>query len=181
MSLAAVAYERGFHIDDFMAAVSGRLHAQGFRLCGVVQENVGSDDCATMILVDLASTQRFGISQALGACARGCRLDPHGLIEASARLEQAIGPDVDLIVLNKFGKEEAEEGGGLRGVIARALDIGVPVLIAVRPPYDEAWNEFHGGFSATLPAELESVASWCVKAIAAWRAGCASAAAEAAP
>ena len=169
MTLAAITYERGFFIDDFMAEVSRRLRDDGVRLCGLTQENIG-DECATMMLVDLGTDTRFGISQYLGACARGCRLDPHGLAEAGVRLEQGIGDDTDLLIINKFGKAEAEEGGGLRGAVARAMEVGVPVLTAVRPPYDEAWAHFHGGYSTALAPELDAVLAWCAQAIAERRA-----------
>jgi hypothetical protein len=167
--LAAITYERGFFIDDFMAEVSRRLRADGMRLCGLTQENIGKE-CATMVLVDLGSQDRFGISQYLGACAHGCRLDPHGLAEAGVRLEQGIDEATDLLIINKFGKAEAEEGGGLRGAVARAMELGVPVLTAVRPPYDAAWAQFHGGYSSALPQDLAAVLAWCAEAIAVRRA-----------
>jgi hypothetical protein len=169
VSLAAITYERGFFIDDFMADVTRRLSADGVRLCGLVQQNGGPENCASMTLIDITSTEAFGISQALGACARGCRLDPHGLVEAGMRLEGAIGAGADLLVLNKFGKAEAEEGGGLRGAVARAMELDIPVLTAVRPPYDQSWAEFHGGYAAALPPQLDAVLAWCTAAVAARR------------
>ena len=122
-----------------------------------------------MTLIDVASTTRFGISQALGSCAHGCRLDPHGLVDAGARLEQALEASADLLVLNKFGKAEAEEGGGLRGAVVRAIELGVPVLTAVRQPYDAPWAEFHGGYAVALPPEIDAVLHWCEAAVAARR------------
>jgi hypothetical protein len=164
-------YERGFHIDDLMAAVVRRLRQDGLNLCGLVQENPdGASGCASMVLVDVASRTRFGISQALGSCARGCRLDPHGLVDAGARLEQALDEKADLLVLNKFGKAETEEGRGLRGALIRAVELDVPVLTAVRSPYDVAWADFHGGCATTLPPEIDVILDWCVAATAARRA-----------
>lgn len=181
MSLAAIAYQRGFHINDFMAALARQLAADGVRLCGLVQENSGDEDCGPMALIDLASTDRFGISQDLGSCSQGCRLDPHGLAEAGTRLEQAIVPDIELLLLNKFGKAEAEEGAGLRTVVARAIELGIPVLTTVRAPYDAAWANFHGGYAETLPPDAASVLAWCTKAVAARRAETAKPAAGVAP
>jgi hypothetical protein len=164
-------YERGFRIDELMAAVVRRLRGDGLKLCGLVQENLdGSTGCATMTLVDVASRTRFGISQALGSCAHGCRLDPHGLVDAGARLEQALDANADLLVLNKFGKAETEEGRGLRGALVRAVELDVPVLTAVRPPYDAAWADFHGGCATALPPEIDAILDWCVAATATRRA-----------
>jgi hypothetical protein len=158
--LAAIVYEAGFPVDAFMAAVAGTLRAEGMRVGGAVQRNTGSTACSVMSLEDLSTGERFGISQQLGAYARGCRLDPRGLASATARLEAAAMDSLDLLVLNKFGKAEAD-GGGLRGVLARALERGVPALTAVRPPYAEAWLAFHGGLAADLPPCRDAALDWC--------------------
>lgn len=160
-TLAAVVYQAGFHVDEFLAEIARRLAAQGMRLGGVVQENAGPRSaCAAMTLVDLASRGRFGISQDLGMAAAGCRLDPRGLADAESPLAAMMSADPDLIILNKFGKAEAE-GGGLRGILVRAIEREIPVLTAVRPPYTEAWERFHGGLAVALPPEAEAVQAWC--------------------
>lgn len=170
MSLAAITYERGFHIDDFLSDLVRRLSADGVRVCGLVQSNDGIGNCGSMTLTDIASTEQFGISQALGSLSEGCRLDPRGLVEAGSRIEGAIAIDADLLILNKFGKAEAEEGGGLRTVVARAVELGIPVLTAVRPPYEQSWTEFHGGFATALPPDADAVMAWCRAAVARRRA-----------
>lgn len=173
VSLAAIIYDKGFRIDDFMAAVVSRLDAEGIRVCGLVQENFGDDpNCSVMTLVDLGSSGRFGISQRLGADARGCRLDPHGLAAAGGQLDQALAGGADLLVLNKFGKAEAEQGAGLRSTVSRALDVGLPVLTAVRPPYTAGWADFHGGLAAELAPDLDTVLAWCRTAAATRHSAC---------
>ena len=158
MSLAAIIYDKGFRIDDFMASVAARLAAEGVRVRGLVQENFGDDpNCSVMTLVDLGSSGRFGISQDLGEHARGCRLDPHGLAEAGGQLDQALAGGADLLVLNKFGKAEAEQGAGLRSTVARAIEHGVPVLTAVREPYDRGLGRTStAALSTALAPELET-------------------------
>jgi hypothetical protein len=160
--LAAVAYQAGFGIDAFLATVAHRLQAEGMKLAGVIQDNAGDADiaCSRMSLVDLAASARFRISQDLGALASGCRLDPRGLIEAESKLVAAIGTGADLVVLNKFGRAEAE-GGGLRNAFVRAIETGVPVLTAVRPPYMVPWARFHGTLAVELPPDFEAVCTWC--------------------
>ncbi len=162
--LAAIIYETGFSIDEFMGAVAAALQSDGLRVRGAIQHNVGPAPCAAMTLVDLATGERFGISQELGAYARGCRLDPRGLADAAAWLDAAVDGDLDLLVLNKFGKAEAE-GSGLRGAFARAVDARVPVLTAVRSPYTDAWYSFHGGLAADLPPCHDVVLAWCRAAV----------------
>lgn len=163
--LAAVVYRSGFPIDGFMATVAHELRAAGLDVAGVIQENAGDapTPCAAMDLTDLADGTRTRISQDLGPHAEGCRLDPQALTRLDAPLDRRIAARPDLLLLNKFGKAEAE-GDGLRAVLARALERGVPVLTAVRPPHTEAWQAFHGGLAVELAPDLDAVLAWCRRA-----------------
>ena len=160
--LAAVVYQAGFRIDELLTRTANLLRAERFRLGGTLQENMPgvAGHCSTMTLVDLASRRRFRISQDLGTQAEGCRLDAAGLSEIGALLDRGLGHEVELLILNRFGKAEAE-GGGLRSAFARAMDAGVPVLTAVRPPYTEAWSEFHGQLAIDLTPDMNAVLAWC--------------------
>ena len=66
--LAAVVYDAGFKIDDFLGRIAGMLRADRTNLAGVLQENARDDTgvCSAMTLVDLGSQRRFRISQDLG-------------------------------------------------------------------------------------------------------------------
>ncbi|MCC6948365.1 MAG: DUF2478 domain-containing protein [Bradyrhizobiaceae bacterium] len=168
--IAAVGHEAGFPIDRFLSAVASTLRAENVRLGGAVQQDpaqsdsaVGGTCCADMVLVDLASGARVIISQDLGAEAQACRLDTGSLAEMGRRLEDAIDESIDLVILNKFGKAEAE-GGGFRSVIARAMEIGVPLLTAVAQPHREPWQNFHGGFAVELAPTADEVLAWCRRA-----------------
>lgn len=162
--LAAIVYAQGFAIDALMLGIADALRRGGVHVRGVVQENAGRGPCADMTVVDLASGERFAISQELGAGARGCRLDPRGLAEVAARTDAAMGGDFDLLLLNKFGRAEAE-GDGLRSVLAGAVAAGIPVLTSVRAPYLESWAAFHGGLAAELPPRLDAAVAWCRRVI----------------
>lgn len=163
--LAAIAYEARFPIDELIGRVALALSKEGVRVGGAVQENVqepreDGSCCATMTIIDLSSGESFKISQDLGMDSRGCRLDPQGLVEIEGKLFAAIDSGVDIFILNKFGRAEAE-GDGLRGVLAYAIEAGVPVLTAVRAPYDGAWQEFQGGLARKLAPDFDSVLQWC--------------------
>ncbi len=164
--LAAIRYETGFPIDDFLHLVADRLRANDVDLAGVLQENTAGAPgrCSAMTLIDLASRRRFGISQDLGAEAEGCRLDAQGLSAVGALLDRPFDDHAELLMLNRFGTAEAE-GNGLRSAFARAIDAGIPILTAVRPPYLEAWAQFHGGLAVDLPADLSPVLGWCSDAV----------------
>lgn len=169
--LAAIGYQSGFPIDDLLSSVAKRLRAEGVGLAGALQENVAGAAglCSAMTLVDLATQRRVGISQNLGAEAEGCRLDAQGLSEIGALLDRPFEKNVELLMLNRFGVAEAE-GNGLRPVLARAIDAGIPVLTAVRPPYLEAWAEFQAGLAVELPSAIEPVLAWCREAVGELRA-----------
>ena len=96
--------------------------------------------------------------------AEGCRLDARGLSEIGALLDRTLDQHIELLLLNRFGTAEAE-GGGLRSVFVRAIEAGIPILTAVRPPYLEAWAEFHGGLAVDLPPDLDRVLAWCSDAV----------------
>jgi hypothetical protein len=172
MRLAAIRYEAGFPIDEFLGRVADRLRAEHIRLGGALQENApgGETHCAAMSLVDLATRKRFRISQDLGTLAEGCRLDAQGIAEFVALFDRASQDNVELLTLNRFGKAEAE-GGGLRPVFARAMEAGIPVLTAVRAPYTEAWAQFHGHLASDLPADIDAVLAWCREAARQLRVG----------
>ena len=71
----------------------------------------------------------------------------------------AVADRVDLIVINRFGRAESL-GRGLGACFMAAMEAGVPVLTAVRAPYDDAWRDFHGGLGEDLPADVSAVVNW---------------------
>jgi hypothetical protein len=58
----------------------------------------------------------------------------------------------DLVILNKFGKTEAE-GGGFRPLIADAIEAGLPMLIGVPWRNIESWRLFAGPLSREFHLE----------------------------
>jgi hypothetical protein len=160
--LAAAIYQPGFAIDGFMSRLAERLRAEHVRLAGAVQENTPGEAsvCSAMSLIDLTSRGRVRISQDLGPQAQGCRLDARGLAEVCALIERTPAQDVELVLLNRFGKAEAE-GGGLRSAFVRAIDAGIPVLTAVRANYADAWSQFHGRLASDLPPDFDAALAWC--------------------
>lgn len=150
--------------DRFLAEVVAKLEAAGLRLAGTVQTNAencdrGKCDMDLRVLPDGPS---FRISQDLGAASRGCRLDAGALetavVAVTARLDGA-----EMLVINKFGKQEAE-GRGLAPVIAEALDRGLPVLTGVNKMNADAFAGFADGLAQALPAEVDTVVRWCLNA-----------------
>ncbi|MGK3946480.1 DUF2478 domain-containing protein, partial [Streptomyces caeruleatus] len=67
-----------------------------------------------------------------------------------------------LLVLNKFGKIEAE-GGGMCGVMAKALERGIPVVIGVPARNLEAWRNFADEFATELPGDIDQIERWLAR------------------
>jgi molybdate transport system ATP-binding protein len=159
--LAAIPFASGFAIDAFMHGLVDRLKRRGLRLGGVVQHNdaICDDRCMAMSLEDVATGRRFPISQDLGAGASGCHLDAAGLAAAAAAFSDALAGCADLVIVNRFGKQEAA-GEGLRQEIASALMAGLPLLIAVRSDFLPAWRAFAGEDWLELSPDAEAVERW---------------------
>ena len=161
-AIAAIRADAGEPVDPIFADVTAALRRCGLRIGGILQEEHSGSGGARSVtrLRNLSDDTLIQISQDLGRHARGCRLDPGGLAEAARRLEAMVDTGVDLLILNRFGKSEAE-GAGLRPIIERAILAGVPVLTAVRGEYASAWEQFHDGMAAWLPADARAVLAWC--------------------
>ncbi|MGQ0566885.1 MAG: DUF2478 domain-containing protein [Gemmobacter sp.] len=154
--------------DGLLAEVALRLQARGRRLAGVVQVNQDHAQPGRpchMELEVLDGRARIRISQDLGPLSRGCRLDPTGLEGAAGLVEAALqaGPGLipDLIIVNKFGKQELD-GRGFRPVIGRALALGIPVLTSVNPGNLEGFQAFAGGMGQVLPPQIDAVVDWAL-------------------
>lgn len=156
-----MATERGA-LDPLLRAFAARAGAAGLRLAGIVQVNRDRPGCARcdMDAELLPDGPVVRISQSLGAAARGCRLDPEGLetavAAAQARLEAG---GVDLLVVNKFGKQEAA-GRGFRPTIALALERGADVLVGVNPLNVEALRRFAGELARPVAPEAAALDAW---------------------
>ncbi len=159
--LAAIHFGRDDGVDAVLRAAISVLQGEGRRIGGFVQHDTEDPVacCSITHVEDVMTGARHRITQALGAGSRGCRLDPQALAEVAGRLLATLDDGVDMLVLNRFGKGEAD-GQGLRAVIERALDQGVPVLIAVRDTYRDDWEAFAGDFAAALPLDANRVAEW---------------------
>lgn len=161
-SLAAIRYRSGEPVDRVLKETVDAVARLGFRVAGCLQGKAAEDAprCADISLENIRDGRIYALSQPLGAGAAGCRLDPSTLAEASGDLLAALDAEVDLLVLNRFGRGEAE-GHGFRRVIEKAHDRQVPVLTAVGEAWAGHWSAFGGGLAAELPAESGAVLEWC--------------------
>lgn len=151
--------------DRFLATVAARLQDEGLRLCGTVQSNLPRPDrarCDMDILV-LPDGPVLRISEDRGDLARGCRLDAGALEQAVLGVAAAL-PRSQLMIVNKFGKQECE-GRGLAPLIAEALERDIPVLVGVNRLNITAFQEFADGLETPLPADEARLVAWCRAAV----------------
>lgn len=161
LKVAAVVYRSGNDdVDRVLAEFASDLVCQGVRIGGVVQHNGKyKSPQGGMSLIDLLTGRKISISQPLGTASNACRLDPGGLAEAAVAVKSAIAQGVELVIVNKFSKQEAA-GGGLRSSIADAVVEGLPILTAVSDKCYDDWIAFTGGFGTTLACEQRVIADW---------------------
>jgi nucleoside-triphosphatase THEP1 len=159
--VAAIVYANEIYPDAAFTALVQRCRALGLTLAGVLQHRAfeGGDRRCDVILEDLASGHRTALFENRGAGARGCRLDQAALAEATARVEGSLEHVPQLLVLNKFGKVECD-GGGLRDLIASAIDRGIPVIIGVPERNLDAWRNFAGEFAVELTDASVDAEQW---------------------
>ena len=147
--------------DLLLEGLVSDLAARGLRCCGTVQINTAKADAGPcdMDLRVLPRGPVLRISQDLGPSARGCRLDPEALETAVGLVSARLDAGADLLIINKFGKHEAE-GRGFRDVIAQAMSLNVPVLAGLNSLNRHAFEAFAGGLATYLPPERDALAAW---------------------
>lgn len=147
--------------DLVLERLAADVTARGLRCCGTVQINseradAGPCDMDVRVLPDGAVLR---ISQDLGPQARGCRLDPAALETAVAMVASTLSSGADLLIVNKFGKHEAE-GRGFRNVIAEAVAMDIPVLVGLNTLNRTAFENFAEGLALRLPSDPAALMAW---------------------
>ena len=147
--------------DLLLNRIAHRLKQLGYRTSGTVQINTDREDegpCDMDVKV-LPDGPVIRISQSLGAGARGCRLDPAALETAVGFADAQLAKGADVLIINKFGKHEAE-GRGFRDTIATAMMQGIPVLVGANHLNLDAFNTFTDASAQALEPDEETIFNW---------------------
>lgn len=149
--------------DALIAEAVARLQPLGIRLAGTVQTDVPREGrtLCDMVLSVLPDGPIFRINQDRGEAARGCRLDGGALEEAVVAVTAAL-PGAEALIVNKFGKLEAQ-GRGYVPLIAEALGRNMAVLIGVNALNLPDLLAFCDGMATALPADPAAIADWVAK------------------
>jgi hypothetical protein len=157
--LAALVYERDQDPDGVLCEFAYDLKANGYRVAGLVQTGHHCVDAPKMSAMLVDTGEELQLFQDLGACATGCRLDVGRLLNAGARVASTIDQGADLVIVNRFGRQE-REGKGLSFVVERALGADIPVVIAVPSHRFADWIRFADGMSVKLRCNRDSLDAW---------------------
>ncbi len=163
MKLGVISHDARGGSDRRLAALADRLIRRGVRLAGCVQYNLDCGDtgkCRMQARV-LPDGARRLISQDLGALASGCRLDPAALEDVVGQVTASLDTGPDLLLVNKFGKQEAE-GSGFRDAIGIALMQEIPVLTSVHPRNRVAFDAFAGDLAQAVPSGDDALLDWAL-------------------
>lgn len=161
LSILAVVYTDGLAADKLLAAWGHALRAAGMRVAGVVQLNTFERDPGKcdMAVEELFSGTVLQVSEDRGKEARGCRLDRSKLTEAAGLLFAALEEKPDILVVNKFGKVEAE-GEGLRDALAKAVELDVPIVVGVPFRNLDQWRAFVGDMAEECSVDSAQLQRW---------------------
>ncbi len=156
--LAALVYGSDQKPDDVLREFAADLDGRGYRSVGLLQlgHHCLDPELSAMLI---HRGKRVRLFQDLGRCAQGCRLDVDQLMEAGVQIAEAIDEGADLVVINRFGRQE-REGKGLLHVIERALEADIPVVIAVPESGFADWLKFSGGMSVRLRCDRDALELW---------------------
>ena len=164
--IGVVVYDDGLVRDALITRCATDLAASGYRLGGIVQSNAHRPGRRRydMYVKDLLGGDEIKISFDRGNEARGCRLDPDAFARIDGWIERAVLEHVELLVINKFGREEAN-GRGLRTVLAEALIAEIPLLIGISPQNLSDFLTFVGDSATRLGPDIDAITAWCRNAI----------------
>lgn len=157
--LAALVYERDQDPDELLRRFAFDLKARGYRVVGLVQTGHHCVDAPRLSAMLVHSGEELQLLQDLGSCATGCRLDVGQLLDAGAQVASAIDDGADLVIVNRFGRQE-REGKGLSYLIERALSADIPVVIAVPSHGFADWIRFADGMSVRLRCDRKTLDEW---------------------
>jgi hypothetical protein len=167
MKIGIVTSEIMGETDRLISETTTRLQAEGVALAGIAkvlgQEVPGDHHCDMDVRV-MPNGPDIRITQSLGEGSTGCRLNPAGIAEAVAKVEQGGIENAALFVLNKFGPQEAE-GHGFCEAIGTALEHDIPVLVGVGKGSRAALESFVDGLGEALPPEPDAIYAWCKAAM----------------
>jgi len=157
--VAALVYEAHQQPDNVLLDFVAALKAEGRRPVGLVQfghHNAGVAELAAMMV---HSGERVDLFQEASVYTQGRRLDLDKLAAARAGMMTAIDQGADLLIVNRFGRQE-QQGRGLARLIEYALGADVPVVVPVPAFRFDDWIAYIEGMCVKLPCDGDALNTW---------------------
>jgi nucleoside-triphosphatase THEP1 len=156
---AAIAYAADDDPDGLLLAFAEALRRSGYRVVGAIQHGVHAPGVAELGAVMLPNEEIVNFGHQRDDSAHGCHIDDERLAGIARAIASAIEQGVDLVIVNRFGKLEAQ-GRGLIRLIGQAVDADIPVVTAVPEHRFAAWVKYSDGMSVRLPCRRAALDAW---------------------
>ncbi|PZA10400.1 3-dehydroquinate dehydratase [Rhodopseudomonas palustris] len=164
-SILAIVYSDGAAACRLMSDLGRRLRDAGVVVAGVVPYQTAVDDGGPrcdMEVEELSSRFILQLAEERGKRPHGCRVDPEAVQEAAALIAASFRNAPELLIVNKFGRLEAD-GGGLSDVISDAVDQGIPVIVGVPERHLANWRCFTSGLAEEVSVDSPRVQQWLTR------------------
>lgn len=157
---AAVSAHSGIEADRVLDSVIHSLQQRGVCVAGLRQRvsDNGTSRCGVQ-LESIRTGRLHRMTQSLGSGSVSCNVNAEAMEQLALHLKEELNDDVDLVVINRFGKRESE-GVGFCSVIERAIDLNIPALTVVKEDWLETWLDYGGAWVTTLPADQARILEW---------------------
>jgi hypothetical protein len=165
-TLAALVYDDSQDPDAMLRGFAADLNARGCRAVGLVQLGDASGGAPQLSALLVHNGHTIRLFQNLGPGVTGCKLDLGQLLDAGIQVANAIDEGADLVIINRFGRQE-RDGKGLSYLIERALSADIPVIIAVPVARLADWASFSDGMATQLSCERAALDAWWMSVYAA--------------
>jgi hypothetical protein len=157
--LAALVYERDQNPDKILLEFASDLTAQGYHAIGLVQLGHYCLDAPNLSAKLVHTGEELQLFRNPSPPSIGYRLDVSRLLNAGAQVADAIDQGADIVIVNRFGRQECA-GKGLSYLVERALNADIPVVIAVPNHRFADWIRFAQGMSVKLRCDREALDAW---------------------
>jgi hypothetical protein len=154
--LAALVYGKPDEPDRLLREFVQDLITRGYRVVGLIQTRLADGSTAVTVL---PTGETIPLAPRRRNVSPSSQPDPCDLATPAARIDALIPTGADLVIINRFGKLEAE-GTGLVDEIACALSFDIPVLVAVPEFRFAEWLSYCKGMGVKLPCRSGSLQGW---------------------
>lgn len=163
LSPAGVVYTAATREAPLLADFAAELAARGWRVGGLVQRTLRGPDGfkRKIVATELDTGRKLTLATYRGDRTKesACGFDTAALAEATGAVRRAVEARADLIVIEKFSRQETG-GEGLLDEILSAMAEGIPTLTLLSAEAVEDWTRLTGGLAVLIPAERRALWRW---------------------